>query len=425
MFDYARSDTHFLLYIYDMMRNDLIDNSESNVPGGDLIEIVMSNSKEEALQRYERPRYDEAMGSGQMGWANLLYRNPALFNGEQFAVFRAVHQWRDQVAREEDENINFVIAKKSLFSLAKELPTDMPSMLRCIYPINLPLQKRKRELLNLVREARTSGRGQPDMQDFFIQHAPSLTGSYRVKHEQPRKLADHSVGTVLKALSLNKSLPLKADASMLWGSNLVETQHHVPKLDAFRLEVPLPQLTDNVFLDPNLVSKSSAAQPMQSEGPPLIKEHLSVNGQGPEESADTFVVRDFSGLKKRRRSSPTERAVGEVLNVDVGLRGVSGSSVREDADQKRMKRERRLEAKRLKQERNGGANGIDKLKAEAETEPFDYSKAPSVLQDSRKSDTSGTQKKKSVNPYAKSLDTRTGLPNTRKEMPGKTMTFSK
>jgi len=30
MFDYARSNTHFLLYVFNKMRNQLIDNSEFN-----------------------------------------------------------------------------------------------------------------------------------------------------------------------------------------------------------------------------------------------------------------------------------------------------------------------------------------------------------------------------------------------------------
>ncbi|EEP82014.1 conserved hypothetical protein [Uncinocarpus reesii 1704] len=64
MFDYARSDTHYLLYIYDHLRNELIERS---TPGENLIDYVQENSKEEALQRYERPVYDTETGQGAGG----------------------------------------------------------------------------------------------------------------------------------------------------------------------------------------------------------------------------------------------------------------------------------------------------------------------------------------------------------------------
>lgn len=37
MFFYARSDTHFLLYIYDMIRNELVEKSDRSTPETDLI----------------------------------------------------------------------------------------------------------------------------------------------------------------------------------------------------------------------------------------------------------------------------------------------------------------------------------------------------------------------------------------------------
>jgi hypothetical protein len=56
MIKYAREDTHYLLYIYDRMRNELIrrGNSLSN-----LITVVLKNSKEICLKQYEKQVYDE------------------------------------------------------------------------------------------------------------------------------------------------------------------------------------------------------------------------------------------------------------------------------------------------------------------------------------------------------------------------------
>jgi len=55
MFDYARSDTHFLLYIYDCMRNELIQRPTNEA---DLIGTVLFNSKETSLKTYDTKVYD-------------------------------------------------------------------------------------------------------------------------------------------------------------------------------------------------------------------------------------------------------------------------------------------------------------------------------------------------------------------------------
>lgn len=74
LLDYARSDTHYLLYIFDCMRNELIQRSNFELPDhqGDKLWDVLQKSKETALQRYEHPIYDYALGQGQSGWYKML-----------------------------------------------------------------------------------------------------------------------------------------------------------------------------------------------------------------------------------------------------------------------------------------------------------------------------------------------------------------
>jgi exosome complex exonuclease RRP6 len=100
MFDYARSDTHFLLYIFDRMRNLLLERGGGQ---SEYLEIVLKKSEETCLRTYSKELYDP-FGSGKNGWANLLQKWHTSLNDLQQSVFRAVHKWRDQVAREEDEN---------------------------------------------------------------------------------------------------------------------------------------------------------------------------------------------------------------------------------------------------------------------------------------------------------------------------------
>lgn len=138
MLQYARSDTHFLLFIYDHLRNALLDRAQSRTqsraqspsssnaatptpestfpPAHALVREVLSRSEETALRVYEKETYDAEGGTGPGGWDTLArkWNKTALMAvssdregaaaNVQREVYRAVHAWRDRVAREEDES---------------------------------------------------------------------------------------------------------------------------------------------------------------------------------------------------------------------------------------------------------------------------------------------------------------------------------
>jgi len=121
MLKYARADTHFLLHVYDNLRNALIDRAVSRsasptsragspIAPDALVREVLSRSAETALRVYSPDSYDGEGGTGPNGWDTLARRwnKPELgidgVPGIQREVFRAVHIWRDRVARGEDES---------------------------------------------------------------------------------------------------------------------------------------------------------------------------------------------------------------------------------------------------------------------------------------------------------------------------------
>ncbi|KAJ1818701.1 exosome nuclease subunit, partial [Coemansia sp. RSA 2599] len=156
MMHYARADTHFLLYVYDNMRNELVSRGRELVgqdvgtPGapsfGRLagidtvmsatqpVELVVQRSNNTALNRYVKEAYDADHGLGAGGWASLLrkWKNP--FTPVQLQVFRAVHQWRDSCAREEDESTRYVLPNHMLFAVADRMPADVPALLAACQP---------------------------------------------------------------------------------------------------------------------------------------------------------------------------------------------------------------------------------------------------------------------------------------------------
>lgn len=129
MLNYARSDTHFLLFIYDNLRNALLDRSQSRSqsriasPSGQddtqppaqppspdfMLRDVLSRSEDTALRVYEKEVYDAETGQGPGGWDTLAKKwNKSLMGGQDGAkrmdTYKRIHAWRDRVAREEDES---------------------------------------------------------------------------------------------------------------------------------------------------------------------------------------------------------------------------------------------------------------------------------------------------------------------------------
>jgi exosome complex exonuclease RRP6 len=102
MLHYARADTHFLLFVFDHLRNALLD----RVDGKDeLMKVVLKRSEETALKVYVKEEYDANGGSGRNGWDLLLQKWGYPLTELQASVFKVVHRWRDQVARDVDESV--------------------------------------------------------------------------------------------------------------------------------------------------------------------------------------------------------------------------------------------------------------------------------------------------------------------------------
>jgi exosome complex exonuclease RRP6 len=114
MLVYARSDTHFLIYIYDHLRNALVaprsPQAQSQHPTPLL--DVLRRSADTALRTYVSETYDAIGGTGVGGWDSLSRkwnRSSGVGGDVQTAVFKAVHRWRDDVGRSEDESTRCVV----------------------------------------------------------------------------------------------------------------------------------------------------------------------------------------------------------------------------------------------------------------------------------------------------------------------------
>lgn len=429
LFDYARSDTHFLLYIFDCMRNELIQKSNFEAPNHekDKINDVLERSRDTALQRYERPVYDTELGLGPVGWYKMLDRTPALFSKEQFAVFRAVHKWRDDVAREQDDSVHYVMANHNVFSIAKAVPTTRAELLANAQPTTQTVRLRADELLAVIQRAKKDSPNGPEMMEVLQKVDPKPRSWAKQQNAQPQMLASYlpknSQNGVPYAVAPTSGLPLRSSSSNFWG-NALPTNPQQPQTRhastvGLSLSVPLPPLTADTFLDASeLATSSTPAHPSEPQQPSNQEEDVD----------DTFVLKSMGGNsnKKRKRDPipPPASTDGMAAQTDeVALDGTPAGTNSDDIDSKRAAKAARKAAKRARKE-------AEQQQTEAATaeEPFDYATAPSML-NPQSGETREERKKREreakkagkgpVNPYAKSLDAPKGLGRVQKERAGK------
>ncbi|OHF01206.1 3'-5' exonuclease [Colletotrichum orchidophilum] len=200
MLYYARSDTHFLLYIYDKMRNELVMKSDRGNPSTDYIEMTLQKSKTLSLSRYGCETFDPKSGKGSKGWYNTLLKHPMPFSGQQFAVYRAIWAWRDEVARKEDESTPFVMPNGIIGDIAKHMPPDAKALHALIPNHAFIARKNVTEIWKRYQEARERGIDEPRLLDFFKTELPRVAA-----RPLAEVASEDAVGGALEPVLLSES----------------------------------------------------------------------------------------------------------------------------------------------------------------------------------------------------------------------------
>eukprot|EP01016_Furgasonia_blochmanni_P007886 TRINITY_DN13167_c0_g1_i12.p1 TRINITY_DN13167_c0_g1~~TRINITY_DN13167_c0_g1_i12.p1 ORF type:complete len:441 (+),score=82.23 TRINITY_DN13167_c0_g1_i12:273-1595(+) len=100
MLRYAREDTHYLLYIYDMLRS------------------VLNRSKEISLKKYKKPILET------QGYYNILQRNKGVVSNKRYNCLAKMLKWRDEIGRQEDESPHYLLPNNILFQILDIFPTS-------------------------------------------------------------------------------------------------------------------------------------------------------------------------------------------------------------------------------------------------------------------------------------------------------------
>ncbi|KAF7929855.1 uncharacterized protein EAE97_009452 [Botrytis byssoidea] len=457
MFFYARADTHFLLYIFDNLRNELLDAPDVETPDAEepvatSMDIVLQKSKETSLLRYERQLYNAESGKGPGGWFSLIYKTPALLSSEQFSVFKAVHAWRDQIARKDDDSINFVMSNSVVVNLAKFMPMDMIALLSIIRPISHSVKSRTGELLEVIKAAKENGKDGPKSID-VLRKSPDSAATPKSNtgaKSTSQKLSKLDVTPVDKT-------ELTTETSSFWGgafgSSIWEPSTTTPDQDSMRLAIPLPQLSEEVFAETStpLTDRSrmvmpEAQTPVATPTPSKVKDEPFVLKRGSKRKSETITDPD----EDQKATGDYDISLDYTSSTEAERRRAKFAKMEEKRLRKQQKKEAAQELKAAAQERKAEEEeseneeveeDVEKSEAEQadeeqgqeeEEEDFDYSKAESVLNSKKdKKDKGGKggkgkKEKKPFDPYQKSSNAEKGMRRVQNgERGGRSATFQK
>lgn len=480
MFEYARSDTHFLLYIFDHLRNELID--KGGMPNTDMsaLEYVLKESRTTALKRYTRENYNEKTGRGTFGWDTFIKKNFLHLNLRQLAVLKALHSWRDRTARTEDESHHYIMPKHVLLSLTRGMPEE-PSQIISTFGNKIPQIVRIQisDIVNLIKAAKAS------VTDAELQMAPGPKAQPAAQAQM-----DPAVSSVLFEQTassnadlftvLGKRSNLRSESTTFWGAALGSSKWDPEDKEnptkRLKFDVPLPPLNEKPFVSepeyktritaPAVVEKSITStaediiyfddrdQPTETTTTETTAEittdtkkeiyHEYTKSRAPKiASDDVIVVKEVGGGRNKRKHTKFPSALDEALKnqeeehikasesihdmdmIPLFENGEpSNASLNPSRTQQKSKKQKR-------QERKDRAAGEEE-KEEKAFEPFDYSKADSVLH-SRKGD-DGKKKKgekkerkktEKFDPFAKHGDAPKGMRKRQTEFEGRSATFKK
>lgn len=145
--NYAREDTHYLLYIYDQMKNELLEkgNAQKN-----LLISTLNRSRDVCLRVYQKPVFT------QESYLELYHKSRKTFNSQQLLALKLLYAWRDRTARNEDESTGYVLPNHMLLQITEILPRERQGVLACCNPIPPLVRQHLQEIHILVKQARES-----------------------------------------------------------------------------------------------------------------------------------------------------------------------------------------------------------------------------------------------------------------------------
>ncbi|CAK1588540.1 unnamed protein product [Parnassius mnemosyne] len=211
---YARMDTHYLLYIWRRMKNELLE-AASGQPH--LLLSVFEQSRQICGVTYNKEVVHDNSHLG------LYVRSKKSFNSRQMAALKLLYKWRDSQARVLDESTTYLLPNHMLLSLAEALPREVQGVNACCSPMP-PFVKQN---LIAIHRMLLSCRELP-MEPQLFQMPQSISSMVNVAHHP---LISYNVHDLTHYPEFSEDQPINLDQAAECIENYIDFQ---PDINAFK-----------------------------------------------------------------------------------------------------------------------------------------------------------------------------------------------
>ncbi|EPX74458.1 exosome subunit Rrp6 [Schizosaccharomyces octosporus yFS286] len=432
MLSYAQSDTHYLLYIWDHLRNELLENSSKRKEN--LLQSVENNSKQIALRKYEVEPYDPVYGLGTDGWRNVLskFGSTKIIGKEAITIFKALHDWRDSTARKEDESVRYVMPNHLLTTIAANKPMETLDLLSISKQLTPLVRMYADEIVQVIRDAQDTFNKQIEQEQSFgtneaTSSKASIANNAVEEYDKTAPNVDIFEPTKKNVTALKKFMANSSDlfaAKVTFPSTLKDRKEKLLSVtEKVSLNVsPIVQHPITEVQEENNLKEESNESNLQAKAANTEKPETGENEQ------DAIIVRQLGINKKKRPSSAVDTnapSLDDVVNpTDQALPVVNDS---EDMSSSKKKRQRKKK-KKESQNSNLSVAGSEAKESAPSSEAFDYSNQDNFLlkMDEQKR-VVRNQNEKSFNPLNRATQVRRNVKELKKpKVPeGKSTSFKK
>ena len=148
LMEYAITDTHHLLYIYDHLRNALVHQTTAVKPK---MALTLERSRNTALKTFRATRYADA-ANGADGVKAILrgIGRLRIKSALQVDTFQKLHHLRDSIARLEDESPLYVMSTLNLVALAETRPRTADLVLATCSHYQPLIEKHVQDIVDII-----------------------------------------------------------------------------------------------------------------------------------------------------------------------------------------------------------------------------------------------------------------------------------
>lgn len=145
MIKYAREDVHYLLYIYDKLREELVKQAmEQGLEPTQFLKSVLAKSCDICLQRYSKPKLKDE------SYYNLTLRNKMILSTYKLKILKNLLKWRFKYASIEDEHPVYVLPNHMIFQLIEKIPKTPKDLHSNFKKLSNVSKKYDKELLAIL-----------------------------------------------------------------------------------------------------------------------------------------------------------------------------------------------------------------------------------------------------------------------------------